>query len=107
MGSAVGPEITGLAAGEQREMTVTLPPCRLSPGSYHCGVSIGRGDRFNGFTNFDIVTDTLFFEVMPEANEFGVLGTWHPSWGTIDFGSLCTAWEQPVSVLSAAEQGVS
>ena len=69
VGCAQGPEINGLAAGEQREMIVTLPPCRLAPGSYYCAVAIGRGDTFTARTEYDIVTETLSFDVMPEANK--------------------------------------
>src|SRR5271165_840834 len=104
VGCAEGPEITGLAAGEQREMRLTLPSFGLSPGSYYCGVSIGRGDHFTGLKDYDILTETLFFDVMPEINELGVLGTWHPNWGSICFADVSAAWEQPVPALSAAEQ---
>jgi len=85
-------------------MTVTLPPCRLSPGTYCCSVSIGKGDTFTGLTEYDIVTETLFFDVMPEANEAGVLGNWHPSWGAICFPHLSATWEQPAKTLSVAER---
>ena len=81
-------------------MTMTLPPCRLSPGSYYCDVSIGTGDLFTGFEDFDIVTETLFFDVMPEINECGALATWHPNWGSIIFGQMSAAWGRPLSALS-------
>ena len=96
VGCALGPAITGLAAGEQREMVVTLPPCRLSPGSYYCAVSIGRG-----LSDYDIVTESLFFDVMPEAS--GVLGNWYPGWGAICFEDLSATWGQPAEAFSVAE----
>jgi lipopolysaccharide transport system ATP-binding protein len=101
-GCCDGTELAGLTAGETREMTVTLPPCRLSPGSYYCAVSIGEGDRFTGLVEYDIVRETLFFDVMPEKNEFGISGIWSPDWGTICFGRMSAAWEAPPVSGSAA-----
>lgn len=97
VGSAVGPEIAGLTAGEQREMRVTMPPSRLSPGSYYCAVSIGKGDLFSGLVDFDIVTHTLFFDVLPEMNGAGMLGEWHPGWGGVHFESMSATWESSVA----------
>src|SRR5262249_43354821 len=68
IGSAIGHEISGLASGEQRVMTVTLPPTRLSPGFYQFGISIGRGDNFTGLTDYDVIPTALEFEVEPEAD---------------------------------------
>jgi lipopolysaccharide transport system ATP-binding protein len=107
IGSSIGHEIAGLAAGGRGEMTVTLSSCRLSPGSYYCAVSIGKGDNFSGLTEYDIVTETLFFDIMPEVSEFGLLGKWDSTWGSIYFENMSAAWEQPVSVLSAVEQDLS
>jgi len=107
VGSAIGPEILGLAAGEQREMIVTLPSCRLSPGSYYCAVSIGKGDLFAGFMDFDVVTQTLFFDILPQTDEFGALEEWHPWWGAIHFENLSASWERSVASLSPAPSNFS
>ena len=99
---SIGSEIKGLEPGEEREMIVALPPCRLSPGSYYCSVSIGRGDSFTSIVDYDIVTEILSFEVMPETNHFGALGEWHLGWGAICFESLSAAWAKRPETVSAS-----
>jgi hypothetical protein len=73
-------------------MSITFPSSRLAPGSYYCGVSIGKGNNLTGLRDYDIVTETLFFEVTPEANELGTVGDWYPEWGAVCFESLSAAW---------------
>jgi len=102
VGNSFSPEITGLASGERYEMDVRLPPCRLAPGSYYCAVSIGRGDNLRGLVDYDIITDTLFFDVMPEENEFGALGEWNPGWGAICFEGLYAAWAHRAPALPSS-----
>ena len=81
IGNSFSPEIDGLKAGEERDLLVTLPSVRLAPGAYSCGVSIGRGNNRTAITDYDIVMDTLFFEVGPEETSAGGMAVWYRSYG--------------------------
>jgi lipopolysaccharide transport system ATP-binding protein len=93
VGCAEGPEIGGLRARETRRMKLVLPPSRLSAGSYYCAISIGAGNSFSGLVDYDIVTETLFFEVVPEMDASGTPGEWNPRWGPIHFEDLSASWD--------------
>jgi lipopolysaccharide transport system ATP-binding protein len=90
-GSAIGncfsSEIDGMAAGEEREVAVTLS-ADLAPGSYFCAVAIGRGNHRTQYLSYDIVFDTLYFEVSPEQTPAGGLVDWRKRWGPIVFQDL-------------------
>jgi lipopolysaccharide transport system ATP-binding protein len=88
VGSAGSREIAGLSAGTERNLAITLPTVQLAPGSYFCGVSIGSGSHRTGFLDYDIVMDTLFFEIQPEQSPFGGMAQWQKGWGSICFPDL-------------------
>jgi lipopolysaccharide transport system ATP-binding protein len=92
-GSAVGTsfsrEMAGLSKGETRELIVELAPVRLAPGSYSCNISIGCGNDRTSLVDYDIVLDTLYFEVGPDKTSFGSLASWpRAAWGSISFPDL-------------------
>jgi lipopolysaccharide transport system ATP-binding protein len=62
VGGGSSPEIGGLKAGEERDVAVTLPAIAFAPGSYFCGLSIGRGNHRTGIVDYDVVTNTLFYD---------------------------------------------
>jgi hypothetical protein len=88
VGCAFSPEIDGLRTGEERDVIVTLSSARLAPGSYFCGVSIGSGTNRSTIVNYDIVLETLFFEVAPERTPRGSIASWEGAWGSISFPDL-------------------
>ena len=88
VGSAFSQEIDGLQTGEKRDIFVTLPTVRLGPGSYFCGVSVGSGNHRSVVVDYDIVLDTLFFEVGPESTSRGSMTSWKEAWGSISFPDL-------------------
>ena len=88
VGSCFSKEDEGIGAGEQVEIQVVLPNPRLAPGRYYCGVAVGKGDNRNGHVDFDVVLDTLAFEVRPEEGEDGTVATWARGWGTLVFSDL-------------------
>lgn len=88
VGNGFSPEVDGMAAGEEREVVVTLSAPGLAPGNYFCAVAIGRGSHRTQRLEYDIVDDTLFFEIAPEQTEFGGLAQWYQSWGPIVFPDL-------------------
>ena len=88
VGSGFSQERPGLRSGEIAEIDLTLQnPC-LAPGEYYCAVAVGKGDHKTGHIDFDVVLETLTFEVRPEEGDAGTMSTWTPGWGPIVFGSL-------------------
>jgi lipopolysaccharide transport system ATP-binding protein len=88
VGTCWSPEVDGLMAGEECEIAVTLSSARLAPGSYYFGISVGSGNHRTAIVDYDVVHETLFFEVMPEVSEQGGMATWREGWGPISFPDL-------------------
>jgi lipopolysaccharide transport system ATP-binding protein len=87
IGAAIGSELDGMGAGEQREFSVTLP-LRLVAGSYFCTISVGRGTHHTSLVEYDVIAETLSFEVTPEQTESGAIAKWYSGWGRIAFEGL-------------------
>ncbi len=88
VGACFGPERPGLRRGEETEVKITLKNPRLAPGRYSCTVAVGRGSHRTTQTDFDVVPDTLTFEVLPEEGEAGTVAAWHRHWGSVAFPDL-------------------
>ncbi len=88
IGSCFSHEIEGLPATEVMTLKVTLPCPRLAPGSYFCGVAIGKGSHRTGHVDYDVVTDTLPFEVLGAAGDADTHSFWTAEWGRIAFADL-------------------
>ena len=88
VGSCSSTAGSGLARGMEAEVEVSIPNPRLAPGQYHCGVSVGKGDRRTSQVDFDVILDTLAFEVRPEESVAGTVASWHRNWGPIVFPDL-------------------
>ena len=88
IGNSFSAEINGMSAGEERDIEVTLSSVGLAPGSYFCAVAIGRGSHRSRIAEYDIVDETLFFDVGSEETEGGGLAMWELGWGSIVFPNL-------------------
>lgn len=88
VGSCFGPEIEGLPLGMDTEVRVTLPFGGFAPGFYSCTLATGRGTDQQGNVNYDVVTDTLQFEVSAKAALGGTFTGWHKAWGSIVLPAL-------------------
>jgi lipopolysaccharide transport system ATP-binding protein len=88
IGSCSSAARSGLPRGKDTEVEVSIPNSRLAPGHYHCGVTVGKGDHRTGQVEFDVMLDTLAFEVRPEEGADGTVSTWHRNWGSIIFPDL-------------------
>jgi lipopolysaccharide transport system ATP-binding protein len=88
VGASFSPEIGRLRVGQDQEFVVAMPSVRLAPGSYFCGVSVGSGNNRTTMVDYDVVTDTLFFEVQPESTMSGAMASWSPNWGQMCFPDL-------------------
>jgi hypothetical protein len=84
VGSSFSPELEGaIPAGTQCEIRVVVPFDRLAPGSYYCGLSVGAGSNRTSNIDYDVVTNTLHFEVLPAKSASGTQACWVPSWGSV------------------------
>ena len=99
VGSCFSKEDAGIGVGKEAEVQVVLPNMRLAPGRYYCGVAIGKGDNRNGHVDFDVILDTLAFEVCPEEGEDGTVATWSRGWGALVFSEL----QQKLSVCKSGK----
>ena len=43
---------------------------------------------FSGYTDYDVVLDTLHFDVRPQTGDSGTLARWERGWGPICFRPL-------------------
>ena len=88
VGCCFGNEGSGLRAGSRQTFRVTLPDHRLAPGHYYCGVAMGKGNHRTGFVDYDVVLDTLSFEIRPEEGDGGTLAHWNKNWGSVILPAL-------------------
>jgi hypothetical protein len=73
----------GFRAGEVADVRLTLPFAGFAPGHYCCTVAVGRGVDQQGSVNFDVVTDTVHFEVEPLPGHSGTFAAWPGAWGAV------------------------
>ena len=88
VGSCFSDEALRLDAGEDTEVEVLLPSPGLAPGAYCCGVAIGKGSHKTGHVDFDVVSETLRFEVCAAPGEETAISHWCQQWGRIVFPEL-------------------
>ena len=88
VGTVFSSDALQMKALEEAEFRVTLPCPDLAPGLYYCGVGIGRGNPRSGLVEYDIVLDTLQFEIFPQTGDDGTVGYWTDVWGRIMFRDL-------------------
>jgi len=103
IGSCFSPEIEGFAGGEEHELEVCLPPIRLARGSYFCAIAIGRGTNKTAYVNYDLVLNTLTFEVGAEETSAGAMAEWNYAWGNISFPDLTIQSLSPECKTSALQ----
>jgi lipopolysaccharide transport system ATP-binding protein len=88
VGACFGPEFVSISAGETCDAKVIMPCPNLAPGRYFCGVSVGKGDHTSGHVDYDVVPETLHFEITPEEGEGGTVSAWSSRWGAVRFRPL-------------------
>jgi lipopolysaccharide transport system ATP-binding protein len=67
---------------------LTIARHQLAPGHYYCDIGIGKGDPRSGHVDYDVVPQTLQFEVLPTPGQDGLMSYWHPGWGRIIYPEL-------------------
>jgi len=88
IGSTFAPPSFELRTGEATEVKVSLPSPQLAPGAYFVGLSVGTGDHTTGVNDFDVVLDTLHFDVKPAEGDESTMSSWPRGWGAIVFAPL-------------------
>jgi lipopolysaccharide transport system ATP-binding protein len=89
-------------AGEEVEVSVGLASPRLAPGAYYCGVAIGKGTHKTGHIDFDVVLETLNFEVCAAPGEEAPVSHWCHHWGRVVFNDLTLCLDQLPETLAPA-----
>ncbi len=88
VGACFSDGVLQLGPGEEAELEVTLSDPGLAPGAYYCGVAIGKGSYKTGHIDFDVVLETLHFEVCAAPGEDTAVSHWCHQWGRIVFKDL-------------------
>ena len=88
VGSSFAREVSGFAQGSERFFDLRLPSHNLAPGHYYCSLGIGKGDHRSGYVDYDVITDTLQFEVRPEEGDGGAIAHWAKGWGNVRLPNL-------------------
>lgn len=71
-----------ILSGQRKKLRLTIAQFNLAPGNYYAGFSIGTGGFSSQRYDYDIVIGAPSFTIN-ERSESGLLGSWHPSWGSI------------------------
>lgn len=100
IGSCFAAQTISLCDGSISEVKVTLAEARLAPGSYFCGLSVGTGDHKTGHVDFDVVLETLHFDVKPEEGDESTVSAWPRAWGSIMFSPLSLKVEKSPSLVA-------
>lgn len=85
VGSVFSTDIRELVDGEIARFDFALHDQRLSQGLYYCGVATGIGDNQTGHQDYHIVNNVLYFNILPQINDYGVQSHWTLGWGPIIF----------------------
>ena len=85
VGNVFGPEIHSIRKGEVATFRIELSDLRLARGQYCCALRSGKGNHLEGRTEFDIIFDVLYFEVMGPLTADGLMSEWVSTWGPVRF----------------------
>lgn len=88
VGSCFAPPSLTIESGRTHDVEVRLPCPRLAPGSYYCGLSVGTGNHLTGLNDYDVVLNTLHFDVRPPEGDGATVSVWPRGWGNIVFDPL-------------------
>ena len=87
IGSCFSESFADFNKNRNYKFLVSLTNHNLAPGHYYCGVCIGQGNYKSGYIDFDVVLETLNFEIRQEG-EAGTMFNWQKGWGNIVYKSL-------------------
>jgi lipopolysaccharide transport system ATP-binding protein len=86
VGTFFSDDLLSIKAGETKKVNICLKNHQLSKGQYYFSLSVGIGNEVEGIRDFDIVEQTLFFEIAyKDTNHEEVIALWHSQWGNINF----------------------
>ncbi|TDN35800.1 ATP-binding cassette domain-containing protein [Hymenobacter sp. UV11] len=86
VGTFFSEEIFSAKKGEIAEIYLNLKNHQLAKGQYYLSFSVGVGNEISGITDYDIVMQTLFFEIMfADINKEKMITIWPTSLGNINF----------------------
>ncbi|WP_022823998.1 polysaccharide ABC transporter ATP-binding protein [Hymenobacter norwichensis] len=89
VGTFFSNEIFSIKKGETSEIELVVKNHQLAKGQYYLSFSIGVGDETTGITDYDIIEQTLFFEIMyTDSLREKMITLWEPVFGNINFQNI-------------------
>lgn len=85
VGNVFGPRVHSVEKGEVATFDMELTDLRLARGMYCCTLACGTGNHLEDRSEFDVVTDVLYFEVMGPITVDGMMSEWLSEWGPVRF----------------------
>ena len=75
-----------ITENEYRMLNLTIKNTQLAKGRYYLNFSVGQGNEVTGIKDFDIILQTLFFEVAFKNEERDeMVSIWIRQWGNVNF----------------------
>ena len=90
IGNSRGSEGYAVPGGGSCQIRTVLRSPRLAPGRYYCRVALGQGSEAGIWRQYDAVTETLPFEIVPGSPDATASGAWKRNLGHIIFQALET-----------------
>ena len=85
-GTFFADEVLSIKKGETRQVLVTIRDHQLAKGQYYFDLSVGTGSEVLGITDYDIVTKTLFFDIVYKDDaKTQMITLWESQWGSTNF----------------------
>jgi lipopolysaccharide transport system ATP-binding protein len=89
VGTFFSEEKFSISKDQSVEILLNLKNHQLAKGQYYLSFSVGVGNEITGITDYDIVLQTLFFEIMyADINKEKMIAMWVPSLGNINFQNV-------------------
>lgn len=89
IGTYFSEEIFSAKKDETIQIVLDINNHQLAKGQYYISFSVGTGNETTGITDYDIVLQTLFFEIMfADLNKEKMIAVWPESLGNINFQNI-------------------
>ena len=89
IGTFFSDEIFSSKKGVTSEILLTIKNHQLAKGQYYLSFSVGVGNEVIGITDYDVVLETLFFEIMyADSDKEKMISLWSSNWGSVNFQNV-------------------
>lgn len=89
VGTFFSEEIFSIKKGQTSEIILCMKDHQLAKGQYYLSLSVGVGDELTGITDYDIINQVLYFEILyTDSNKDKMITLWPSSLGSINFQNV-------------------